>query len=76
MRSPTCMRHGVPLRMCPTLRSCSISPATAAETQPTAATPSAAMTPEGPFMLQTTIVPAAMMVVASVRPEMGCSRSR
>ena len=71
MMSPTCIFQGVPPRMCPTLRSCSISPATAAETQPTAATPSAAMMPFGPAMPASTIVSAAMIVVASVRPEIG-----
>ena len=71
MTSPTCIFHGVPPRMWPTFRSCSISPATAAETQPTAATPSTAMTPSVPFAPTITIVSAATMVVASVRPESG-----
>ncbi len=71
MMSPTCIFHGVPPRMCPTFRSCSISPATAADTQPTAATPRAAITPRAPAIPASTIVRAATIVVASVRPEIG-----
>ena len=71
MMSPTCIFHGVPPRMCPTLRSCSISPATADDTQTTAATPSTAATPCAPFTPTMTIVSAATIVVASVRPEIG-----
>ena len=68
---PICILYGVPPRMCPTLRSCSISPATAAETQPTAATPSTAATPAAPFAPTITMVRAATMVVARVSPEIG-----
>lgn len=57
--------------MCPTLRSCSISPATAAETQPIAATASTAATPSVPLAPMMTMVSAATMVVASVRPDSG-----
>ena len=57
--------------MCPTFRSCSISPATAEETQTTAATPSTAATPCIPLTPMMTIVSAAMTVAASVRPEIG-----
>ncbi len=71
MMSPTCIFHGVPPRMCPTLRSCSISPATAADTQPTAATPSTAAIPAAPLAPTITIVSAATMVVARVSPEIG-----
>ena len=42
------MYAGVPPRMWPTFRSCSISPATAEETHTTAATPSTAATPRLP----------------------------
>jgi len=34
--SPICILEGVPPRMCPTFRSCNISPATADETHTTA----------------------------------------
>ena len=57
--------------MCPTFRSCSISPATADETQTTAATPRTAATPCEPLTPTITIVSAATIVVASVRPEIG-----
>ena len=71
MMSPTCIFHGVPPRMCPTFRSCIISPATAAETQPTAATPSTAITPSTPFIPTMTMVSAAIITVVRVRPESG-----
>ena len=48
IKSPISIFAGVPPRMCPTLRSCSISPATADETQTTAATPNTAATPPVP----------------------------
>ena len=57
--------------MCPTFRSCSISPATAEETQTTAATPSTAATPEVPETPIETISRAAMIRVQSVSPEIG-----
>ena len=57
--------------MCPTFRSCSISPATADDTQTTAATPSTAATPCMPVTPTMTIVSAATTVVASVSPEIG-----
>jgi hypothetical protein len=69
--SPICIFQGVPPRMWPTLRSCSISPATAEETQTTAATPRTAATPSTPFTPTTTIVSAATIVVARVRPDTG-----
>ncbi len=57
--------------MWPTFRSCSISPATADDTQTTAATPRTAATPSAPFTPTITIVSAATIVVARVRPEIG-----
>ena len=63
---------GVPPRMWPTLRSCSISPATADETQTTAATPSTAAMPQ--HAAQRPSPPSAARrspAVDSVRPEMG-----
>ena len=57
--------------MCPTLRSWSISPATAEETHTTAATPSTAATPDMPETPIETISSAAMISVESVRPETG-----
>ena len=71
IRSPTCMRHGVPPRMCPTFRSCSISPATAAATQMTPATARVAVTPGIPLAPRMTISTAATTRVERVRPEMG-----
>src|SRR5271157_1097586 len=44
-KSPSCILLGVPPRIYPTFRSWSISPATADDTQTTAATPSTAATP-------------------------------
>ena len=57
--------------MYPTLKSCSISPATADETQTTAATPSTAATPEPPETPSATISSAAISSVESVSPETG-----
>ena len=57
--------------MYPTLKSCSNSPATAAETQTTAATPSTAATPEIPETPSDTMRSAAMIKVDSVNPEIG-----
>ena len=65
------MLRGVPPRMWPTLRSCSISPATALETQTTAATPSTAATPLTPETPMATISSAATISVESVNPETG-----
>src|SRR5438309_1700413 len=70
-RSPICILEGVPPRMCPTLRSCSISPATADDTQITAATPNTAATPPVPETPSATINRAAMTSVQSVSPETG-----
>ncbi len=71
MKSPICILAGVPPRMWPTLRSWSISPATADETQTTAATPSTAATPPVPETPSATISNAAMITVADVSPEIG-----
>ena len=57
--------------MCPTFRSWSISPATADDTQTTAATPSTAATPLIPETPMMTISRAAITRVARVRPEIG-----
>ena len=57
--------------MCPTFKSCNISPATADEMQTTAATPSTAATPCMPETPISTIRIAAITSAASVRPEMG-----
>ena len=57
--------------MCPTLRSCSISPATADETQTTAATPNTAATPPVPDTPIATINSAATTSVHSVNPDTG-----
>ena len=57
--------------MCPTFRSCSISPATAEDTQTTAATPSTAATPFDPRNPNATISSAATISVQSVSPEIG-----
>src|SRR4029079_9403153 len=65
------MVRGVPPRMYPTLKSCSNSPATAADTQTTAATPSTAATPDKPDTPSDTISNAAIIKVESVRPEIG-----
>src|SRR5229473_2617408 len=62
---------GVPPRMYPTLKSCSSSPATADDTQATAATPSTTATPPGPDTPSATIKRAAIISVESVNPEMG-----
>src|ERR1017187_1830490 len=70
-RSPICILEGVPPRMCPTFRSCSISPATADETQTTAATPSTAATPPVPDTPRATISRAAITSVQSVSPDTG-----
>ena len=65
------MRKGVPPRMCPAFRSCSISPATAEETHTTAATPSTAAMPALPRSPRATISSAATTSVHRVRPETG-----
>ena len=57
--------------MWPTFKSCSISPATADETQTTAATPSTAATPPVPETPRATINSAAITSVHSVSPETG-----
>ncbi len=57
--------------MCPTFRSWSISPATAEETQTTAATASTAEMPLVPRSPMATISRAAMTSVHRVRPETG-----
>ena len=70
--SPHCIFAGVPPSRWPTLRSWSISPATALEMQTTAATPSTAATPD--MRVRRRWRPsdsAAMSKVESVRPEMG-----
>ena len=53
------------------MKSCSNSPATADETQTTAATPNTAATPEVPETPSETISSAAMSKVDSVNPETG-----
>src|SRR3954470_11745634 len=62
---------GVPPKIKPTLKSCSSSPATADETQTTAATPKTAATPPAPETPRATIKSAAMMRVERVSPETG-----
>src|SRR5437879_5441036 len=57
--------------MYPALKSCNNSPATADDTQTTAATPSTASTPPVPETPSPTIKSAATMMVESVSPEMG-----
>src|SRR5580700_927737 len=57
--------------MYPTLKSCKSSPATADETQTTAATPRTAATPEVPETPNATIRSAATSSVESVNPEIG-----
>src|SRR5271155_364713 len=57
--------------MYPTLKSCKSSPATADETQTTAATPRTAATPEVPETPNATIRRAAISRVESVKPEIG-----
>ncbi len=57
--------------MYPTLKSCKSSPATADETQTTAATPSTAATPDVPETPSATISSAAISRVDSVKPEIG-----
>src|SRR5439155_23153920 len=57
--------------MYPTLKSCSTTPATADETQTTAATPNTAATPELPETPSATIRRAAISKVESVSPEIG-----
>src|SRR5271157_411727 len=57
--------------MCPTFKSCNISPATADETQTTAATPSTAATPPVPDTPKATISSAAITSVQRVSPETG-----
>src|SRR5439155_19703745 len=57
--------------MYPTLKSCSNSPATADETQTTAATPNTAASPELPETPSATIRRAAISRVESVNPEIG-----
>src|SRR6185503_5028452 len=69
--STSWMVRGVPPRMYPTLKSWSSSPATADDTQTTAATPSTATTPlipETPIMTSSS---AAITSVDSVNPEIG-----
>src|SRR5215467_15052467 len=70
-RSPICIFDGVPPRMCPTFKSCSISPATADDTQTTAATPSTAATPPVPETPSATISSAAITSVHNVKPDTG-----
>src|SRR5579862_1083815 len=57
--------------MYPTLKSCSSSPATAEETQTTAATPRTAATPDPPETPSATIRSAAISKVERVSPEIG-----
>src|ERR1022692_1570665 len=71
--SPICISFGVPPRMWPTFRSCSISPATAEETHTTAATPSTAATPETP---ETPIEPPARRVSQRSSPTSVMKRRR
>ena len=70
-KSPSCIFAGVPPRMWPTFKSCSISPATAEDTQTTAATPSTAATPLIPDTPMATISKAAIINVQRVSPETG-----
>src|SRR5580698_3134578 len=65
------MLRGVPPMMYPTLKSCNNSPATALETQTTAATPNTAITPPVPDTPSATFRSAAMITVESVSPEIG-----
>src|SRR5208283_58422 len=71
MSSAVWILAGVPPRMYPTLKPCKSSPATADETQTTAATPSTAATPEPPETPSATIKSAAISSVESVNPEIG-----
>src|SRR5579859_1335187 len=57
--------------MYPTLKSCKSSPATAEETQTTAATPRTAATPDPPETPSATINSAAISSVDKVKPEIG-----
>src|SRR5580704_9868719 len=57
--------------MYPTLKSCSNSPATADETQTTAATPNTVATPDPPDTPSATMRSAAISNVESVNPEIG-----
>src|SRR5580700_1847842 len=57
--------------MYPTLKSCKSSPATADETQTTAATPRTAATPAVPETPSATMRSAAISSVESVKPEIG-----
>src|SRR5437868_13310755 len=57
--------------MYPALKSCKSSPATADDTQTTAATPSTTATPPGPETPSATISSAAMINVDKVNPEIG-----
>src|ERR1700684_1658839 len=57
--------------MYPTVKSCRSSPATADDTQTTAATPRTAATPEVPETPRATIRSAAISKVDSVKPEIG-----
>src|SRR5215475_8081174 len=57
--------------MYPTLKSCKSSPATAEETQTTAATPSTVATPAPPDTPSATMSKAAIKSVERVKPEMG-----
>ena len=57
--------------MCPALRSCNISPATAEDTHTTAATPSTAAIPTLPRSPRLIISSAAITSVQSVNPETG-----
>src|SRR3954470_10026866 len=65
------MFRGGPPKMKPTLKSWSSSPATADETQTTAATPRTAATPPAPETPRATIKRAAIISVERVRPETG-----
>src|SRR5947209_1728844 len=65
------MLRGVPPRMYPTLKSCNNSPATADDTQTTAATPKTAATPPPPPTPSDTISNAATISVDSVSPDTG-----
>ena len=69
--SPICIRHGVPPRMWPTLKSCIMSPATPAAQHTTPATPSTAAMPLTPVTPITTISTAAITSALKVSPEMG-----
>jgi hypothetical protein len=71
MISAISIRHGVPPRICPTFRSCIMSPAIPAVQQTTVATANTAIMPLSPVVPSSTIIRAAISRVVSVRPEMG-----